>query len=76
MTAAHQHAISAKANFLREQEVKRSGRSQNPSTDARRQGMTAAHQHAISAKANFLREQEVKRSGRSQNPFSMRGGKV
>jgi len=42
MTAAHQHAISAKANFLREQEVKRSGRSQNPSTDARRQGMTAA----------------------------------
>lgn len=29
MTAAHQHAISAKANFLREQEVKRSGRSQN-----------------------------------------------
>jgi len=75
MSAAHQHAISAKANFLREQEVKRSGRSQNP-FDARRQGMSAAHQHAISAKANFLREQEVKRSGRSQNPFAMRGGKV
>ncbi len=29
MTAAHQHMISAKANFLRKQEVKRSGRSQN-----------------------------------------------
>ncbi len=29
MTVAQQYSISAKANFLREQEVKRSGRSQN-----------------------------------------------
>ncbi|PZX29029.1 hypothetical protein C7416_10431 [Cupriavidus phytorum] len=29
MTGTQQHAISAKANFLRLQEVKRSGRSQN-----------------------------------------------
>lgn len=31
MTGAQQHVISAKANFLRKQEVKRSGRSQNSS---------------------------------------------
>ncbi|MBB2915660.1 hypothetical protein C7415_114137 [Cupriavidus alkaliphilus] len=29
MTGAQQYTVSAKANFLRQQEVKRSGRSQN-----------------------------------------------
>lgn len=29
MTVAQQHSISAQANFLRQQEVKRSGRSHN-----------------------------------------------
>lgn len=42
MTEVQQRSISAKANFLRKQEVKRSGRSQNRS-DARREGMTLKH---------------------------------